>query len=551
MESSSIESRIILALQALQKNPKLSLRKAAILYNIPASTLCDRRAGKQSRRDMIVNSKKLTETEEQVVLERILDLDSRGFQCRLEGVREMADHLLGVRDALSVGTRWASRFVQRHPELTTRFRRRIDYQRAQCEDPDVVNAWFRLIRNVINKYGIQEGDIYNFDETGFLMGILSSAKVVTSSERRGRPRTKQPGNREWVTVIQGVCADGWVLPPFIVVKGKNHLLPWYQDSRFKKDWRIHLSENGWTTNEIGLDWIRHFEQATGSRRKGAYRLLILDGHESHHSINFEQYCKDNSIITLCMPPHSSHFLQPLDVGCFSPLKAAYGKQIEKMMRMQITHIQKEDFFDAFIEAFSASMTPDNVRSGFRAAGIVPFDPESVVSRLNPKPATPSPPNSRPGTASSWVPKTPSTALEATQSSTVLKRKIAAHQGSSPTHIYDVIDLQAKSIAILSHQLVLLKAENRELRTVNERQSKRRRVRRTRLQDGGSLSIQEAEDLIAGKEVDKQLQKDIRESGRRTVGVEPRARRCGNCGKTGHNARTCQVAWETSDEGESE
>jgi hypothetical protein len=78
---------------------------------------------------------------------------------------------------------------------------------------------------MIDKYAIQEGDIYNFDETGFMMGMLSAAKVVTSSERRGRPRTKQPGNREWVTVIQAVCADGWIAPPYFVVKGKNHLLP--------------------------------------------------------------------------------------------------------------------------------------------------------------------------------------------------------------------------------------------------------------------------------------------------------------------------------------
>jgi hypothetical protein len=61
---------------------------------------------------------------------------------------------------------------------------------------------------MIAKYGIQEVDIYNFNETGFLMGMLLSAKVVTSSERRGKPRTKQPGNQEWVIVIQGVCATG-------------------------------------------------------------------------------------------------------------------------------------------------------------------------------------------------------------------------------------------------------------------------------------------------------------------------------------------------------
>ena len=120
--------------------------------------------------------------------------------------------------------------------------------------------------------------------------------------------------------------------------------------------------------------------------------------------------------------------------------------------MQITHITKEDFFDAFVEAFYASITANNIQAGFRAAGLVPFDPESVVSRLDPKPITPSPPSSRPGTATSWVPKTPSNAYEAGQSSSTLKRKIENHQGSSPTHIFDVIDLQAKSISKLAHEI---------------------------------------------------------------------------------------------------
>jgi hypothetical protein len=84
-----------------------------------------------------------------------------------------------------------------------------------------------------------------------------------------------------------------------------------------------------------------------------------------------------------------------------------------MMRMQITHITKEDFFDAFVEAFHASLTANNIRAGFRAAGLVPFDPESVVSRLDPKPVTLSPPSSRSSTATSWVSKSPSNAQEAT------------------------------------------------------------------------------------------------------------------------------------------
>ena len=77
-----------------------------------------------------------------------------------------------------------------------------------------------------------------------------------------------------------------------------------------------------------MDWIRHFDLYTASRTKGKYRLLILDGHESHHSEEFETYCQEQNIITLCMPPHASHLLQLLDVGCFGPLKKAYGHEVE-------------------------------------------------------------------------------------------------------------------------------------------------------------------------------------------------------------------------------
>lgn len=163
---------------------------------------------------------------------------------------------------------------------------------------------------------------------GIYWGILSSFKVVTSSDRSSRPRTKRSGNREWVTVIQGVCATGRAVPSYVVVKGIYHLLSWHQNCQFLKNWRNHTSENGWTTNEIDLDWMKHFDQFIKAPTKGIYRLLAMDGHESRHSFNFKDYCWKNNIVTLCMPPHSFHFLQLLDVRCFGPLKVSYGKQIK-------------------------------------------------------------------------------------------------------------------------------------------------------------------------------------------------------------------------------
>ena len=55
--------------------------------------------------------------------------------------------------------------------------------------------------NFIAKHGIRVEDIYTFDERGFLMGILGTTAVVTSSDRTTKPKLVQPGNREWVTVI--------------------------------------------------------------------------------------------------------------------------------------------------------------------------------------------------------------------------------------------------------------------------------------------------------------------------------------------------------------
>lgn len=96
----------------------------------------------------------------------------------------MAHRLLGDRDAL-LGKRWASNFVKRQPQLKTQF---YDYQRAQCKNSEVVRSWFALVENIIAKHGIVSADIYNFDETGFMMGIISTGMVVTSMDKRSRTK---------------------------------------------------------------------------------------------------------------------------------------------------------------------------------------------------------------------------------------------------------------------------------------------------------------------------------------------------------------------------
>jgi hypothetical protein len=92
-----------------------------------------------------------------------------------------------------------------------------------------------------------------------------------------------------------------------------------------------------------------------------------------------------------MPAHSSPLLQPLDVGCFSPLKKAYGDKVNKLMRNQINHITKQEFLPCFKAAHKKASTLSNIQGGFQGAGLVPFNPERVISTLDVKLRTPSPP----------------------------------------------------------------------------------------------------------------------------------------------------------------
>jgi hypothetical protein len=164
------------------------------------------------------------------------------------------------------------------------------------------------VEDTIAEYGILSENIYNFDETGFAMGLASTAKVVTRAEYYGRRSVIQPGNREGVTTIEAIHACGWVLPPTITFKGKRYIESWFSID-IPDDWRFEVSLNGWADDAIGLRWLqKQFIPATTSRLRGRYRLLILDGHGSHLTPEFDKMCAANDIIPICMPAHSSHLL---------------------------------------------------------------------------------------------------------------------------------------------------------------------------------------------------------------------------------------------------
>jgi hypothetical protein len=536
-QHTSDEADIHLATSALNAGQIQTERRAAGTFKVSRATLHRRRAGTLARRDCQPNSRKLTQLEEEVIVKYILDLDLRGFAPTYAAVRDMANSLLAARGAGQVGVHWPRNFVKRTDSLTTRFNRAYDRQRALCEDSVLIQGWFKLIEQTKAKYGICDEDVYNFDEAGFMMGKITTQLVVTGSERRGRPKAIQPGDREWVTVIAAINAAGWSVPPFLIFAGKYHLSAWYEEAEIPRDWAIAVSDNGWTNNELGVDWLKHFNAHTKARTVGARRLLILDGHESHHSLKFQELCKENDIYTLCMPPHSSHLLQPLDVGCFSPLKRAYSREVESLMRDHINHITKLEFLPAFKAAFDQSFTSVNICSAFRGAGLVPLQPETVLSKLDVQLRTPTPPAAL--AEALWEARTPSNARELEAQSSLIRERVRQHKSSSPASIIEAINQLKKGAKVMMLSAELMRDRIASLERANEAASTRRQRKKKRLQKQGVLTKGAGEDILAQREVNQQITREERQGGERSGLSRQALARCKRCRETGHNSRTCK------------
>lgn len=134
------QGRVLLAVEAVGKNQFSSIKTAAATYDVPYSTLKLRLRGRTARGDTPTNRQKLNKTQELLLVKWVLDMDQRGLpptQRKLQGMANILLSNTGYHSGL-VGPNSVTRFVERHPDLSSSYTRKYDYQRAQCESLDVM-----------------------------------------------------------------------------------------------------------------------------------------------------------------------------------------------------------------------------------------------------------------------------------------------------------------------------------------------------------------------------------------------------------------------------
>lgn len=160
---------------------KVSKTKVAKQYGLPPSTFFDRINGKPSRKESDAERQRLTPGEEKAVINWIKRLQNWGWPTRVEQVRFLTQELCQKKgDNAPIGINYTQKFMNRHKDLKTKYIPPLDKERANAQDPVLLQGWFELFQQTKTRFQIQEEDIYNMDEKGFMMGVVAKLKVIIS-----------------------------------------------------------------------------------------------------------------------------------------------------------------------------------------------------------------------------------------------------------------------------------------------------------------------------------------------------------------------------------
>lgn len=379
------------ALHSLEPGEKANITLVAKAFGVNRSTLSRRfRAVTRSKEAQYNDQRLLNNQQSKTLIEWINKLTERGLPPTTFMLVNFAQEISGKVP----GKNWVHRWLKTHSDkVISRYSTGLDLDRKRADSAWKYALYFELLGRKIDQYNLSPEQIYNMDEKGFMLGVTTKQKRIFSRRKYEQGSLKQhlqDGNREWITTIACICANGTVLPPALIYQAKSGKIQnsWLQDFEITKHRAyFSVSDKGWTNNDLGFTWLVDvFDKETKSQASRGWRLLILDGHGSHVNMRFIEYCDRNRILLAIFPPHATHTLQPLDVGLFSPLAQAYSKQLSNFMDecQGISRLTKRDFFRLFWTSWRIAFISDNIISSFQNTGLSPFNPGLILQRFNQK-----------------------------------------------------------------------------------------------------------------------------------------------------------------------
>jgi DDE superfamily endonuclease/Tc5 transposase DNA-binding domain len=307
-----------------------SIRQASRVTGAPRSTVGHRRAGRLPRSQITPRNARLTPRQEAIFTGWITDLQLQYKPVNYTQLAKIAENLARENyPSRPLGKNWVSRFIKRSPALSHGRSQPFPINRIQSIIPNQVKGWFRHFQEVIQRYNIKPGNIWNMDEIGCQMGHSQKENVVFN-RTMGPPKAVTTGMTAWVSILECISMDGRALTPLVIHRGTLAHAPldtWFPPSDECPHWFYGFTKKGWTDNDYALAWLTEvFLPLT--HRDDEWRLLLVDGHGSHSTGEFQWECLRNQVALVYLLPHSTHLTQPADLGPFAQLKNHYSKNLK-------------------------------------------------------------------------------------------------------------------------------------------------------------------------------------------------------------------------------
>lgn len=370
------------------KKGNLGFNECCRRYEIPKPTFRRHLLGQIKRQGNLQNKRHvngrllaLPEQVEEELVAHILKFEELLFGLTINDVRKLAYDVLAAnpylhnpfnKETKMAGKKWYYSFLSRHPNLSLRQPENISIARCKGFNRTNVYGFFNILEKLVDENDIDAFHIYNVDESGFSTVQKKSPKILAS---KGKHQVGfiASGERGINTTLVCCCnAAGNYIPPMIIFK-RQRMHPALRNGCLPGS-IIEISESGYINTDLFVKWLNHFIQFVKPNIREKY-LLLLDGHTTH-SKNLEaiSLARDNGIILLQLPGHTTHRLQPLDVGVFKSMESNYSQVMTTWLRTNAGQkITQFEVTALLSEAYTKSATISNAVSGFKATGIWPVN----------------------------------------------------------------------------------------------------------------------------------------------------------------------------------
>lgn len=498
------------------KAGKMTKFKASKVFNIPRTTL-SRRLSTMDFESPASKPTVLCKDEENSLVGHILEMEERGFGLTISDVCKLAYSIMehsGRKNPFNAnkkmaGYDWWQGFRDRHPCLSLRKPEGLSAARGTMLNPNVITDHFTKLGNLMDRLNVKSKpqQIFNADETGF--STVHQASKVVGKKGKKVVHAKTSGERgENITVLCCVNAEARVLPPMVIFKGKRISQALMNNA--PKNTLFACSKSSFIDGELFGMWFEKIFLPHISPQRPV--LLIVDGHASHISLHLLETAKANDIEIFCLPPHTTHWTQPLDRSVFGPLKKAYYKHCESFLKQNPgRQISRYDFCGIFSHAYSEKMNMVNIFGGFRGTGIFPFNPLAIPTEAF-----------GPSKTSSLASVPSSTAIEEVEN-------------SSPENIHVGQSTQVLSPSCSSSTVAERMAEVLQLPTVVKEPAQRKTKRvlgaRCLTENEFVSELRQKEEQKENEQKEKELRKKVREEKKQKKEMEKLLKRLDPSRKT--------------------